>query len=257
MGSPSKKSAARAKTSARKKSARKKATRRKAKRKKAAKKRGYQPRRYNREERLRAARIVQLLTDAYPVAECALNHRNAFELTAATILSAQCTDARVNMVTPELFHRWPTPAALARAQREEVEEVIRTTGFFRNKAKSLQGMAARLVEAYDGEVPQAMDDLLTLPGVARKTANVVRGVIWGLADGVVVDTHVQRISGLLGWTKAKTPEHIEKDLMALHDPTAWIQLSHRLIHHGRQVCIARRPKCDECTLRQLCPSSLA
>ncbi len=244
--------AARKKTAARKRKAPAK-----KKRKKKAAKRGYRAQRYTRDERLRAARIIQLLTDAYPVAECALDHKNAFELTAATILSAQCTDARVNMVTPELFHRWPTPAALAAAPREEVEDVVRTTGFFRNKSKSLQGMAARLIEAYDGEVPQSMEDLLTLPGVARKTANVVRGVIWGLADGVVVDTHVQRISGLLGWTKAKSPEHIEKDLMALHDQTVWIGLSHRLIHHGRQVCIARRPQCEECVLRQLCPSTIA
>jgi len=262
MAASSKKSAARKKkASPKKRTSKKKAQRKKTARKKTAKKkakkRGYQPRRYSREERLKAARIVQLLTEAYPVAECALNHRNAFELTAATILSAQCTDVRVNMVTPELFHRWPTPAALADAPRVEVEDAVRTTGFFRNKAKSLQGMAARLLEAYDGEVPQSMEDLLTLPGVARKTANVVRGVVWGLADGVVVDTHVQRISGLLGWTKAKTAEHIEKDLMVLHDRTGWIGLSHRLIHHGRQICIARRPKCDECTLRQLCPSALA
>ena len=137
--------------------------------------------------------------------DCALHHRNAFELTAATILSAQCTDERVNMVTPELFARWPTPASMARAALSDMEVVIRSTGFFRNKAKSLVGMAMRVTEHYDGEIPQAMDDLLTLPGVARKTANVVRGVVWGLAEGVVVDTHVKRISTLLGWTKKDSP----------------------------------------------------
>ena len=225
-------------------------------RKKKAATRGYKPPRASTKDKAQAARIVSLLREAFPVADCALNHENAFQLTAATILSAQCTDARVNMVTPELFQRWPEPADLAAAPIEEIEEVVRTTGFFRNKAKSLKGMAQRLVDAYDSEVPQAMDDLLTLPGVARKTANVVRGVTWGLADGVVVDTHVQRISGLLGWTKSKSPVHIEKDLMALHPQSEWISLSHRLILHGRQTCIARRPQCQDCTLRPLCPSRL-
>jgi endonuclease-3 len=233
-----------------------------AKRKKAAKKkgarkkaRGYRPRRYTREDRTRAARITGRLYEAYPDHECALTHRNAFELTAATILSAQCTDERVNMVTPELFLRWPTPAALARAEQAEVEDVVRSTGFFRNKAKSLLGMAQRVSEVYAGEIPQAMEDLLTLPGVARKTANVVRGVIWGLADGVVVDTHLKRISGLLGWTLRTAPEQIERDLMALHPQEAWIDLSHMLIHHGRRVCIARRPRCGECPLANDCPSA--
>ena len=237
--------------------AKKTSKRSKSARKKKAAPRGYQPSRPSRAERNRAARILQGLADAYPVADCALDHEDAFQLTAATILSAQCTDARVNMVTPELFRRWPTPEDLADASLEEIEEVVRSTGFYRNKAKSLKGMAQRLVDAYDGEVPQAMEDLLTLPGVARKTANVVRGVIWGLADGVVVDTHVGRISGLLGWTTAKSAEHIEKDLMALVPRDSWIVLSHRLILHGRQICIARRPRCDECTLRTLCPSTLA
>jgi len=238
---------------ARKKTARKKTARKKTARKKA--RRGYRPRRFTREDRTRAARIVQRLRESYPNVECALVHRNAFELTAATILSAQCTDERVNMVTPELFQRWPTPAGLARADRAEVEAVIHSTGFFRNKAKSLVGMAQRLSEAYGGEVPRAMEDLLTLPGVARKTANVVRGVSWGLADGVVVDTHVKRISTLLGWTKRTAPEQIERDLMALHPHEVWIDLSHMLIHHGRRVCIARRPRCDECTLAGDCPSA--
>jgi len=217
--------------------------------------RGYRPRRYTREQRMRAARIVQRLYETYPDVQCALSHRNAFELTVATILSAQCTDERVNMVTPELFQRWPTPAALARADQTELEGVIRSTGFFRNKARNLLGMAARVSEVYAGEMPQAMEDLLTLPGVARKTANVVRGVIWGLADGIVVDTHVTRLSGLLGWTRRTAPEQIERDLMALHPPEVWIDLSHMLIHHGRQVCIARRPRCGECPLSKDCPSA--
>ena len=198
--------------------------------------------------------MSQLLGETYPNVECALAHRSAFELIAATILSAQCTDERVNMVTPELFHRWPTPAALARAPQEDVEAVVHSTGFFRNKAKNLIGMAKRLETHYDGKVPESMADLLTLPGVARKTANVVRGVIWRLADGVVVDTHVKRISTLLGWTKRPDPVHIERDLMALHPKDTWIALSHQLIHHGRRVCIARRPRCGECPVAQYCPS---
>ena len=160
--------------------------------------RGYQPRKRSPARRAKAAEVVQALRHAYPDAHCALTHRNAYELLVATILSAQCTDERVNRVTPDVFARWPTPAAMARADLAEVEEAVHSTGFFRNKAKSLVGMAQRVTEVYGGEIPQDMDDLLTLPGVARKTANVVRGVIWGLADGVVVDTHVGRISTLLG-----------------------------------------------------------
>ena len=198
--------------------------------------RGRRPRRYTKAQRETAAEVLGVLARTYPDAHCALHHRNAYELLVATILSAQCTDERVNMVTPELFLRWPTPAALARADRRELEDVIHSTGFFRNKAKSLQEMAERVTEVYGGEIPQSMDDLLTLGGVARKTANVVRGVIWGLADGVVVDTHVKRIAGRLGWTKATSPEHVEQDLMSLHPTEAWIDLSHILIHHGRGLC---------------------
>jgi endonuclease-3 len=219
--------------------------------------RGYQGRRVTPQDRTRAARVVKRLRAAYPDAHCALDHRDAYQLLVATILSAQCTDERVNQVTPELFHRWPTPGSLARAPQEELEDVVRSTGFFRNKAKNLVGMASRLVEAYGGEVPRAMEDLLTLPGVARKTANVVRGVIWGLADGVVVDTHVARISRLLGWTKRTDPVHIERDLMALHPRERWIDLSHLLIHHGRAVCVARRPRCGLCPVRRDCPSAQA
>ncbi|MGE0192225.1 MAG: endonuclease III [Planctomycetota bacterium] len=205
----------------------------------------------------RAAEVLARLGERYPDADCALDHANAFQLLAATILSAQCTDARVNQVTPELFARWPTPAALARASQDDVEQVIRSTGFFRNKAKNLIAMAVRLEQAYGGKVPRAMDHLLTLPGVARKTANVVRGVVFGLADGVVVDTHVKRIAGLLGWTKATDPVRIEADLMALLPPESWIEASHRLILLGREICIARRPRCGECPLADLCPSASA
>lgn len=203
----------------------------------------------------RIAPLLKLLHTAYPDAECALHHKNAFELLVATILSAQCTDERVNKETPALFARFPTPAAMAGADQEELEQLVRSTGFYRNKAKNIKGAARRIVEAYDGEVPQGMDDLLTLPGVARKTANVVRGVIFGLADGVVVDTHVKRLSQRLALTKNETPEKIERDLMALVPHDEWINISHLLIFHGRQVCDARKPRCGACTLVELCPSA--
>jgi endonuclease-3 len=199
--------------------------------------------------------VLRRLRKAYPEAKCALEHRNAYELLVATILSAQCTDARVNMVTPELFARWPTPAALMHADRREVEDVVRSTGFFRNKAKNVQEMARHLVERYGGRVPRAMDDLVMLPGVARKTANVVRGVVWGLADGVVVDTHVHRLARRLGWTKQDDPERIEQDLMRLHPKEDWIDVGHLLIHHGRKICVARKPRCPDCPVRELCPSA--
>jgi endonuclease III len=205
-----------------------------------------------------AERIGPLLTRlhaAYPQAECALNHRNAFELLVATILSAQCTDERVNQVTPTLFARFPTPQALAAAERSEVEELIRSTGFYRNKAKNIQQAAGRIVTAYDGDVPANMADLLTLTGVARKTANVVLGVVYGIADGVVVDTHVKRLANRLGLTEHDDPEKIERDLMALAPQHEWIELSMMLILHGRQVCEARKPKCTICSLNDLCPSA--
>jgi endonuclease-3 len=216
---------------------------------------GRRPRAPTSKAKDRAAEVVKRLRKRYPNAECALVHRNAYELLVATILSAQCTDARVNMVTPELFARWPTPAALMHADRREIEEVVRSTGFFRNKAKSVHEMARRLVEVYGGKVPRSMDDLMTLPGVARKTANVVRGVVWGLADGVVVDTHVRRLSQRLGWTKHAQPQKIERDLMSLHPPEDWIDVAHLLIHHGRNVCHARNPKCTSCPVAELCPSA--
>jgi endonuclease III len=203
----------------------------------------------------RAAAIVLGLKKLYPDATCELDHKNAFQLLAATILSAQCTDVRVNMVTPVLFRRWPTPAALATADPAELEDVIRTTGFFRNKTKSLLGMARALVEHHGGKVPKTMEEMLELPGVARKTANVVLGTAYGIASGVVVDTHVQRLSNLLGLTKNDDPKKIEQDLMAVLPKEEWIDFSHRLIWHGRRVCSARKPNCAACPLP--CPSRMA
>jgi len=221
----------------------------------AARRDGDRPGRPSAEARDRAGRILERLRAAIPDARCALDHRNAYELLVATILSAQCTDERVNQVTPAFFAEWPTPAALARADPREVEQAIRPTGFFRNKARSLLGAAAHLVERHGGEVPSAMADLLELPGVARKTANVVRGVAFGLADGVVVDTHVRRIAGRLGLTHHADPVRIERDLMGLLPPASWIDASHLLIHHGRRTCRARRPLCGSCPVAILCPSA--
>jgi endonuclease-3 len=201
------------------------------------------------------AEILRRLRDAYPEVVCALDHRSPFELLAATILSAQCTDERVNMVTPELFARYPTPASLAAADQPNVEDVIRSTGFFRNKSKSLIGMARHLTEHHRGEVPRTLEELIELPGVARKTANVVLGTAFGITSGVVVDTHVGRISRLLGLTEHTDPVKIERDLVALVPREEWINFSHRLIFHGRQVCVARRPACDRCTLASLCRSA--
>ena len=199
-------------------------------------------------------RLLASLKSAYPDAECALRHGDAFQLLAATILSAQCTDARVNMVTPELFRRWPTPAALAEASQGEVEGVVRSTGFFRNKAKSLRGMAAALRDRHGGAVPRTMEELTALPGAARKTANVVLGTAFGIAEGVVVDTHVGRIARRLGLTKHDDPVKVERDLMAALPREEWTMFSHRLIHHGRRVCTARSPKCGECPVAAMCPS---
>jgi endonuclease-3 len=203
----------------------------------------------------RANRIYEILQSEYPDAHCALDHRNAYELTAATILSAQCTDERVNMVTPHLFEAYPDPESLAGARLEDVEEIIRSTGFFRNKAKSLVGMAERVTEEHDGDVPADMDALVKLPGVGRKTANVVLGNAFDINEGVVVDTHVKRLTTLMQLTRAKTPEKIEEDLMPLFPRERWTMLSHLLIWHGRAVCIARRPRCAECAVAHLCPSA--
>jgi endonuclease-3 len=197
--------------------------------------------------------LLRRLKKYYPDAECALRHAGAFQLLAATILSAQCTDERVNKVTPVLFKRYPTPAALARARVEDVEEVIRSTGFFRQKAKSLVMAARRLVEEFGGRVPRAMKDLLSLRGVARKTASVVLGVAYGLAEGVVVDTHVRRLSRRLGWTRHEDPVKIERDLMRRVPQKEWIWVSHALITHGRGLCRAVNPQCPRCFLRDRCP----
>lgn len=204
---------------------------------------------------LRSGVILATLKREYPDAHCELDHRTPFQLLIATILSAQCTDARVNLVTPALFARYPTPQALAAANQAEVEDLIRSTGFFRNKAKSLIGMAGALVQQHDGEVPREMEALRVLPGVGRKTANVILGNAYGINDGVTVDTHVIRLSGLLKLTKETTPEKIEQDLMGLIPRKDWTVVSHLLIWHGRRVCIARRPRCGECAIAGLCPSA--
>lgn len=200
----------------------------------------------------RIAELLRRLEAAYPDAECALVHRNPWELLVATILSAQCTDVRVNMVTPELFRKFPTPKAMSEASLPAIEEEIRSTGFYHNKAKSISGAAKRLVSDFGGKVPQTMAELLTVPGAARKTANVVLGVAFHIAEGIVVDTHVLRISNRLGLTKSTEPKQVEQDLMRIIPKDHWIQFSHELIHHGRQICIARKPKCAECTLETLC-----
>lgn len=203
----------------------------------------------------RVAAVLDALAKTYPGVVCALNHKNAWELTVATILSAQCTDVRVNIVTPALFKAFPTPKAMASASLPELEELIRTTGFYRNKAKSIKGAANVVVDEFGGKVPQTMDEILRLPGVARKTANVVLGSWYGIAVGVVVDTHVLRLSKRLELTKNTTPEKVEQDLMKIIPQSRWIAFSHELIHHGRQVCVARKPRCVDCSLETLCNST--
>jgi len=207
----------------------------------------------NVDQRKHARKIARALARAYPDAVCALAHEDPYQLLAATILSAQCTDERVNLVTPELFRRYPTPEKLARSSQADVERIIKSTGFFRAKAKSLRGMAARLVDEFGGQMPQTIEELTTLPGVGRKTANVVLGTAFGLATGVVVDTHVKRLTHRLGLTKHLVPEKIEEDLMVLLPRKEWVNFAHRLIHHGRRICTARRPRCPECPLLPLCP----
>lgn len=206
------------------------------------------------DKKTHAAEIIVRLRRAYPDAHCALNHTNPFELLIATILSAQCTDARVNIVTSELFRKYRDPADYLKATPRELEKDIHSTGFFRNKAKNIQSACRRIVEVYSGRVPQTMEDLLTLGGVARKTANVVLGNAFGIASGVVVDTHVSRISQLLGLTKNTGAEKIERDLQGLIPKEDWVMFPHWMIYHGRAVCIARRPKCGECVLADICPS---
>ena len=207
-----------------------------------------------RSKRERTAEIIRRLKRAYPDAHCALNHSNAFELLIATILSAQCTDARVNIATADLFRKYRGPQDFAQASQEELETDIRSTGFFRSKAKNIRATANRLLTEYEGKVPESMDDLLTLPGVARKTANVVMGNAFGVASGVVVDTHVSRLSQRLGLTSAKTPEKIEQDLQKLVPKHSWVMFPHWLIFHGRQICKALKPRCTECILADICPS---
>jgi len=203
-----------------------------------------------RRERLDA--LLAALDERYPNVTCALNHENAWQLLVATILSAQCTDQRVNLVTPELFRRYPEMQDLAAAPVEEVAEVIRSTGFFNNKAKSITGAARTILAAFGGEVPRTMEELLTVPGAARKTANVVLGTAYGIASGVVVDTHVGRIANRLDLTKNADPVHIERDLMKILPQERWIQFSHQVIHFGRELCVARRPKCGQCPIEPLC-----
>jgi endonuclease-3 len=203
----------------------------------------------------RAREVLTRLEREYPDARCALDHRNAFELLCATILSAQCTDARVNLVTPALFRKYPDAHALARARTPVLEEIIRSTGFFRNKAKSLIGMAQALVADHGGDVPRTMEQLYVLPGVGRKTANVILGNAYGINEGITVDTHVGRLSRRLGLTREEDPVKVEQDLMALLPRDSWAEISHLLIFHGRQVCIARRPRCEECVLSDICPSA--
>jgi endonuclease-3 len=200
----------------------------------------------------RVSEILKRLDERYPGATCALHHNSAWELLVATILSAQCTDARVNLVTPILFEKYPTPEAFASLKPEELEDDIRSTGFFRNKAKSLVGAARKLVSDFGGQVPRTMDELLQLPGVARKTANVVLGTWYNIADGVVVDTHVQRISRRLELTKNEEPGKIEQDLMRVIPRDQWIVFAHQIILHGRALCLARSPKCANCPLENLC-----
>jgi endonuclease-3 len=210
---------------------------------------------HDMDEQQRASAIVERLAAAYPDATCSLDFQSPFELLVSTILSAQCTDERVNMVTPGLFAKYRRPADYLGVPIEELEQDIHSTGFYRNKAKSIRGAAQLLIDRFGGELPRTMEEMLTLPGVARKTANVVLGTAYGLAEGIAVDTHVRRLSGRLGLTEHDDPVKIERDLMALIPREQWIGISHRLILHGRQVCHARKPDCTRCTLADLCPSA--
>ena len=206
-----------------------------------------------RERGQRVRKILARLDQLFPEATCALHHRDAWQLLVATILSAQCTDKRVNQVTPVLFQKYPTLQDFANVNQEELAQNVRSTGFYNNKAKALVGAAKKILSDFGGKVPRTMEALLTVPGVARKTANVVLGTAFGIASGVVVDTHVARISGRLDLTpRQKTPEKIEQGLMRILPQDQWISFSHRIIWHGRQICVARRPRCTECNLNNLC-----
>src|SRR5271165_4288032 len=200
----------------------------------------------------RVAAILAKLDEAYPAASCELNHDNAFQLLVSTILSAQCTDVRVNIVAETLYKKYPTPEAFAYATPSELEQDIRPTGFFRNKTKSIMGASKAILEKFGGQVPHTMEEILTLPGVARKTGNVVLGTAYGIAVGIVVDTHVIRLSNRLDLTRNEDPKKIEPDLMAIIPQNKWIQFSHQLIWHGRRVCVARKPRCVDCNLEPLC-----
>lgn len=213
------------------------------------------PRESKKARKERAETIYDLLREEYPEAHCELDFESPFQLAVATILSAQTTDVRVNETTPELFRRYPDAEALANAQQEDVEEIIRSTGFFRNKAKNIIGFARGLMADHDGDVPRELDALTDLPGVGRKTANVILGNAFDINEGVVVDTHVKRLSKRLGLTKETTPVKVERDLIELFPRERWTMLAHLLIWHGRQVCDARKPLCQECVVARLCPSS--
>jgi endonuclease-3 len=202
----------------------------------------------------RVAAILTKLDEAYPNATCELKHENAFQLLISTILSAQCTDVRVNQVTETLYKKYPNPEAFAHATPSELEQEIRPTGFFRNKTKSVMGASKAILETFGGQVPRTMEEILTLPGVARKTGNVVLGTAYGIASGIVVDTHVQRLSNRLDLTRNEDPKKIEQNLMQIIPREKWIQFSHQIIWHGRRVCQARKPKCVECNLETLCYS---
>jgi endonuclease-3 len=213
------------------------------------------PRESRKARGARAARIFDLLAEEYPDAHCELDYDGAYQLAVATILSAQTTDQRVNLVTPVLFRRYPTVEALANAQQQDVEEIVRSTGFFRNKAKNIIGFARAVMGEHGGEVPCTLDQLAALPGVGRKTANVILGNAFGIEEGVVVDTHVKRLAARLGFTAYDDPVKVERALMELFPRERWTMLAHLLIWHGRRVCDARRPRCEACTVSGLCPSS--
>ncbi len=205
------------------------------------------------ERKVRARKIISLLKRAYPGAKCSLAHKTPLQLLVATILSAQCTDARVNIVTPALFARYKTARDFANADISELEALVRSTGFYHNKAKNIKSACSIIVQKHKGQVPRTMEDMLELPGVARKTANIVLGNSYGVIEGVPVDTHAIRISHLLGWSREKQQEKIERDLMALLPRRDWLKISDLFVHHGRAICIARRPKCDICPVNKLCP----
>ena len=214
---------------------------------------GSKPARPDAAKKAQAGRVVRRLKADYPAATCALENETPFQLLVATILSAQCTDVRVNMVTPELFRRWPSAAEMAHARTKALETVIQSTGFFRNKAKNIKAASQALMEQHNGQVPRDLDQLVALPGVGRKTANVVLGTAYGLATGIVVDTHVTRVSRRLGLTAQTDPVKIEQELMQIVPQAEWVDFAHRMIHHGRQICTARKPKCPECSMNKFCP----